>query len=238
MRTPQRRTWIRPASSSAASEASGSAGIPRADGPRKTLSNSHFAQAAAVNQLGEMTGRDSGPNGFRGVFWASAGAQPVELRALGGGNSGAFADDLDDRGHIVGSALKYDAGGYTLGTRAILWNRQGDPTELPDLDTRDIGYAWTRAHAINAAGTIVGMSAKYTGGNGYRAVIWESPTSIAELTPLALSSDGTTTDEALGHQRRKRYCRRVPGTRREHVFGHARGAVGVTGPIARPQSTD
>src|SRR5689334_13537760 len=79
-------------------------------------------------------------------------------------------------GYAVGTAFKLVNGANRF-QRALLWDANGNVTELGNLGTDTDGGTDTEAHAVNSTGTIVGLSEKYAADGTYfgpRAVRWGS----------------------------------------------------------------
>jgi hypothetical protein len=164
------------------------------------------ACAYAVNGGGRAAGWAtkyvSGSNqGERAVRWDASGTVATELGNLGtnGNFTGARAYAINNAGTAVGFGLKY-AGATFLGYRATRWGASGTAVwELGNLGTDAIGFTSGAAFAINAAGTVVGYSKKYVGGNdvGSRAVRWGGSGTVAtELGNLGVSTNGSTDGRA------------------------------------------
>ena len=140
--------------------------------------------------------------GFRAVGWDSTGA--IELANLGTDSVGTTfsgAAAINSTGTTVGSASKY-VGGKNFGYRAVRWDSWvASATELGDLGVSSAGYAASQATAINAGGTIIGVSDKFSDSGtdlGSRAVRWQpSGTTPVELGNLGTDPTGTTTVSAI-----------------------------------------
>ena len=106
------------------------------------------AEAAAINEAGQVVGWVRGGSAFHAALWA--GGNLVELPALGGGRNvpDTFATDINNAGQIVGSSVLVD-GAFS---HAVLWNG-GAPIDLGTL-----GGPESRASAMNESGQIVGES--------------------------------------------------------------------------------
>ncbi len=115
-----------------------------------------------------------------------------------GGFKGGWVTGVNNAGTAIGIALRYDAADAEIGLSAIRWDGSGAAaTELGNLGPGLNGYANSYANAINNAGTIVGsveVSDTVSGGTlGYRAVRWESLSTVAtELGNLGKDGEGFT----------------------------------------------
>src|SRR5205823_6340177 len=121
-----------------------------------------------------------GDKGPRAVHWDAWGTAATELENLGtdsGGGTDSQAFALNTAGTTVGFSEKYVSGFYK-GTRAVRWDASSTvATELGNLGTEAVsGQAYSRAYAINTAGTAAGFARKYVSGSdkGSRAVRWDA----------------------------------------------------------------
>jgi hypothetical protein len=100
----------------------------------------------------------------------------------------------------VGRGSVYSASdGTYLGQRAIRWDALGNAAELGNFGTSGDGFTISEAHAINSAGTTVGIANRYSLGVflGIRAVRWDaSGTAATELGNLGTNSSGVTGSNA------------------------------------------
>jgi hypothetical protein len=106
----------------------------------------------------------------------------VELGNLGADMNGIASSSMsgiDNAGTAVGGAVKYNAAGEYLGTRAVRWDSSSTAaTELGNLGADGSGVAYGIAYAINDSGAAVGWT-------GARAVRWDgSGTAATELANL------------------------------------------------------
>lgn len=133
-----------------------------------TLPGGIASEAFGINNLGDIVGYSSGPDGVRAVLW-TPGSKMQPLAPLAGGTfSKAFG--INDSGLIVGSS------GSPVGTRASLWKR-GRIQTLGALP----GETFSEAYAINSSGSIVGNS---RGPAGMRGFLWESKKGMQALLAL------------------------------------------------------
>lgn len=103
--------------------------------------------AVAINSNGEIVGTEFQPFGSYGVPILWTNGERIVLPDLG---EGAFANDINEAGVIVGSVIVN--GNY----RAARWvNRQLELLPLPDFQTED-GIVWSLAESINSSGVITG----------------------------------------------------------------------------------
>jgi probable HAF family extracellular repeat protein len=120
--------------------------------------------------------------GPRAVRWDGSGMPAVELGNLGVDTNGIASSSvfgINNAGTAVGGAVKYNAVGESLGTRAVRWlGSDIAATELGNLGTDINGVTYGAAFAINDAGTAVGWA-------GGSAVRWDgSGTAATELANL------------------------------------------------------
>lgn len=110
-----------------------------------------FSWAAGINGRGEVVGR-----GVHALLWSREG----EIRDLGTLGTGlrSRADDVNDRGDVVGSSELTPDGEW----HAFVWTEENGLVDLGTLP----GASSSEAVAINNRGQIVGTS-------GGRAVVWE-----------------------------------------------------------------
>jgi hypothetical protein len=159
--------------------------------------------AFAVNAAGTAVGwaEKWAPNGKvwfgnRAVRWDASGTAATELGTLGlsGTNppqSSGIAYAVNDAGTAAGYSQKY-VGGILKGTRAVRWDWDAPlaaATELGNLGLDGSGSTTACAYALNGAGTAVGYSQKYVGGDdkGSRAVIWLQDAIAIDLTELGVA---------------------------------------------------
>ncbi|HEU5042379.1 MAG TPA: hypothetical protein VFT84_16245 [Gemmatimonadales bacterium] len=130
----------------------------------------HHSFAADVNNPGEVVGWaetavhdstcvDDQVLQFLAVVWdpkaGSSGA--VKARALRplGDNSASAATAINDRGQVVGISGDCDqAVGRFSARHAVIWQKNGKPTEIPNLG----GTTWHTPMDINERGDVVGFS--------------------------------------------------------------------------------
>ena len=143
---------------------------------------------------------DGSNKGDRAVRWSASGAV-TELGNLGVDSNGstiARAYAVNAGGTAVGIATLF-LDGINKGYRAARWSDSGMVTELDGLGIGSNGRAFSRAGAVNDAGTAVGYANKYVGGSdkGLRAVRWNaSGTAATELGELGTDIAGWTDAEA------------------------------------------
>lgn len=143
------------------------------------ITSGTVAQAGALLVAGSPTYDQATSTGLTNAVIRASQGSPVN-------NSGAAAAFAD----------KY-VGGNNMGNRPVRWDASGTAAvELGNLGTDSSGVTKAYARGINAAGTAVGMSYKYEGGNlkGQRAVRWDAASAAAtaatELGGLGTRSDG------------------------------------------------
>ena len=165
------------------------------------------SRAYALNDAGTAAGEarkyESGNDkGVRAVRWDAAAGAATELGNLGADGSGvtySFAFALNDAGTAAGVADKYESGTFR-GTCAVRWDAStGAATELGNLGADSAGNTYSRAYALNDAGTAAGIADKYESGSfkGARAVRWDASGAAAtELGNLGTSGAGYTTSLA------------------------------------------
>jgi hypothetical protein len=169
----------------------------------------HRSAAYAINDAGVAVGFTSvgspASSGDRAIRWNPAsGNAPTVLGTLGtspGGESYAYAYDINSIGTAVGMSYKYENGEYR-GLRGARWGlSEITPVELPALGGDAGGIAGVNfAYKINTSGTTVGVSQKYdASGNslGIRPVRWATNGTVTELGILGTSPAGQTDGIAL-----------------------------------------
>ncbi|MGA2266483.1 MAG: DUF3466 family protein [Phycisphaerae bacterium] len=159
---------------------------------------------ASKYQYDDETGLDY--RGSRAARWDASGTV-TELGSIeygtdsdGYGESQALA--VNASGVAVGWAEKFTpSGSESKGNRAVRWNADGTAMELDDLGlSSDEHTTLASALAVNNAGTAVGKSLKYDGGEykGWRAVRWDaSGTAATELGNLGTTASGVTQGQAV-----------------------------------------
>ena len=126
--------------------------------------------AAGVNQRGDVVGWaetavhdptcvDAQVLQFRAAVWDPKDGSngKIKVRALRpfGDNSASAATAINDAGQVVGISGDCDQSvGRFSARHAVLWEKDGKPTELPNLG----GAAWHTPMDINAQGDVVGFS--------------------------------------------------------------------------------
>lgn len=158
--------------------------------------------------------------GVRTLRWNATATAASELGTLGtdiSGWTGCDGNSITNSGTAVGYAYRY-AGGTSLNTTgALRWSATSPvATELGDLGNNQL--VSSEAFAINAEGTAVGYSVKFSTRNlGERAVRW-NPSSITatELGTLGTDDRGVT------------YCRALAISSTGEVVGEAEKYNGNT----------
>jgi probable HAF family extracellular repeat protein len=134
-----------------------------------TLGGNH-SFAAGVNTRGEVVGWaetaehdstcvDAQVLGFRAVVWdpktgTSGRIKTRELPPLGD-DAASAATAINDAGQVVGISGDCDqAVGRFSARHAVLWDKNGKPSEIPNLG----GVTWHTPMDINGAGDVVGFS--------------------------------------------------------------------------------
>jgi hypothetical protein len=145
----------------------------------------------AINAAGAAVGSapkyDTQGNydGRRGVRWNAGSTTAIELEVLGTDADG-FTDsqalDINDAGVAAGFALKYNEQGLSEGRRAVLWNDEGQVTELGNLPG---GYEGGEAYDVNEHGIAVGSAERPEGFNStFVAVYWDAAGNAVDLNTL------------------------------------------------------
>ena len=102
-------------------------------------------------------------------------------------------------GTAIGYADKY-VSGTSLGNRVIRWDSTGNAVELGTLGTANDKATYSRAIAVNTAGTAVGVAQKYTAGGvllGLRPVRWDAVgVAATELGTLGTDIAGVSAGQA------------------------------------------
>jgi len=133
--------------------------------------------------------------GFRAVRW-DANGNVTELGTLGirpaNNLNGPSVQGILEDGTVLGGAEKFDASGFNLGTRPVLWRPDGTIQELellvPDGEVGSNGSA----EQMNSSGVIVGKVNRDANnlGLGLDSVRWDANGNIALLGNLGTDSDG------------------------------------------------
>jgi probable HAF family extracellular repeat protein len=135
---------------------------------------------------------------FRAALWEPATGTMRQLRPLPGDSTSA-ATAINDRGQAVGISGQCDvAVGEFSAIHAVMWDADGQPTELPNLG----GEAWHTPMDINQAGDVAGFSNPpgVTGGVfDTHAFLWTKERGIVDLGVLP----GDEFSEALGINARR-----------------------------------
>jgi hypothetical protein len=149
------------------------------------------SQTNAINDAGTAVGvarKYDGAGvdmGLRAVRWDASGTAATELENLGANSSdrGSVPLAINNAGTAVGHVAKYDDNvnelgvGYIVDSRAVRWDASGAATELGGLGANVAGNMFSKAEAINAAGTAIGFVTEYgPSGNyiGRHAVRWDA----------------------------------------------------------------
>jgi len=154
--------------------------------------------------VGSATRFSAGINrGTRAVRWDNSGNAATELGHLGTTSAGitfSSANAVNTAGTAVGWAYTISNNDFR-DERAVRWSASGSvATELGNLGTSSTGLSYSRAYAINDAGTAVGHSSKYVASTDYdvRAVRWNaSGTAATELGYIGALANGRIYTEAL-----------------------------------------
>jgi probable HAF family extracellular repeat protein len=172
--------------------------------PLPTLGGNN-GYATAVNQRGQVVGwaetavHDPTCDApqvlqFRAVRWEPRTRRARELRPLPG-DSASAATAINARGQVVGISGECDqAVGRFTARHAVLWERDGSVTELPNLG----GLSWHTPTAINARGDVVGFSnppGEVPGDFIAHAFLWTREDGIRDLGTLP--GDETSQAQAI-----------------------------------------
>ena len=128
----------------------------------------------------------------QGVIYLPVYGGPTYDPATSTGFQGNWAEEVNSSGLAVGNAEKF-ASGADLGNRAVRWDALGPAVELGNLGTDGSGWGSGGALGVNAAGTAVGYSGKFSGATyvGQRAVRWDAGSATAtELGDLGTDITG------------------------------------------------
>jgi len=136
------------------------------------------SKATAINDLGDVVGTSLVASGAERAFiWSSASAGPMTDLGLLPGADNCEANDINDRGQVVGScSVPLENGSHI--SRAVLWS---DGTVI-SLDARHSRTDHSVARGINDRGEVYGTT-------GRRLVLWIGD----ERVPV-----GTTSTSSLG----------------------------------------
>jgi|HubBroStandDraft_1064217.scaffolds.fasta_scaffold112893_1 probable HAF family extracellular repeat protein len=162
--------------------------------PLPTLPGGNSAQAIAINDSGQVIGFSENdklekpgdcatPNqvlDFEAVIW---GPKPGEIRELPPlpGDTVGFAGATNDKGQVVGTSglcSNTTTNGLVIGPHAVLWERDGSPTDLGNLGGTTINLA----AGINERGEVVGGSQSKDG--NVHAFLWTKDTGMQDLGVL------------------------------------------------------
>ena len=165
----------------------------------------------AVNEGRTVVGTSNYYNGntflgSRAARWSPASPVPTQLGSLTPDTDGTVfskALDVNEGGLTVGQSGKYNAGGTWIGNRAVKWGANTTtPIELPltQFNYSATGFTSSSAHAVNDAGTIVGVAESYDNDKefaGTRAMRWKSNNTFQTLNPLGYNPEFKTMCEAI-----------------------------------------
>ena len=145
--------------------------------------------AVAINSNGDIVGTEFQPVGSYGVPILWTNGERIELPDLG---EGAFANDINDAGVIVGSVIV--KGNY----RAARWvNRELELLPVPEFETPD-GVVWSLAQSINSAGVITGTVRSPAGsGTPSSALRWDDK-GVSFIESGGLETKGIAIDNLGG----------------------------------------
>lgn len=130
---------------------------------------------------------------FRAALWDLRSGEMTELAPLSGDSTSA-ATAINETGQAVGISGECSnaVGGFSA-QHAVLWDRNGDPTEIDNLG----GDAWHTPMDLNNRGDVVGFGnpAGVPGDAfGIHAFLWTRHAGIVDLGVL----EGDATSQALG----------------------------------------
>jgi probable HAF family extracellular repeat protein len=137
------------------------------------LVSTGYSSARAVNFSGEVAGTYRNGNDHHAFYWDGSGPV-VDLGDLG--SPGAFANDINDQGAVVGEA-HIDNGALYPPAHAYVWTREDGMTDL-GAATPD---GWSAASFINNRGEIAG--GVYESGGVSRAAFWTADGTLMEIGP-------------------------------------------------------
>ncbi|MBC8106384.1 MAG: hypothetical protein H7Z14_07330 [Anaerolineae bacterium] len=173
--------------------------------------STYFGSANAINAAGVIVGEARKTNGsqdlgMRAVRWSAGDHTITELGTLGTSASGltnVHADVVNPAGTTVGRGTRYNFIGQLTGTPPIRWEAGSTVAiELESFGNNQGGTSQSDVKSINAFGTAVGWSHKYTNGRhtSTGAARWDgNSTTITELYGIGPDvAAGTISNLALG----------------------------------------
>jgi len=143
------------------------------------------SSVAAMNSVGQITGRSSNARGFEHAFRWSASTGMVDLGTLGGLTSSGTA--INAAGQVTGSSERPDGS-----THAFIWSTG---TGMVDLGT--LGGPSSYGEVINGAGQVAGTSSTASG--RLDAFVWSASQGMVDLGNLGGDRIEVLAINASGH---------------------------------------
>ena len=153
-----------------------------------------FATAYAVNELGNVVGQSrlTGTFAANAFFASGPTATLIDLGTLPGGTS-SLAQDINDRGIVVGYAEIFNSSLGLFGSRVTAWRRVGGQWGIADLGTFN-NHLYNEASGVNNQGDIIGRA--YTNGAA-EPFLWTGGV-YHNLNNLLVGGGSIVIEEAIG----------------------------------------
>ncbi|HEY2119930.1 MAG TPA: hypothetical protein VGH37_12145 [Candidatus Acidoferrum sp.] len=158
-----------------------------------TLPGGTSSQAFAINDLGQVVGAVSVPEGTHAFLWTDSGGMQ-DLGTLPGGGAYSYASGINLEGTIAGTSAFTQP--FDGNTHAFVWTKSSGMQDLGTLGCPDI----TGATGINFFSEVVGISTipPCLGGGLYRAFIAYFKSSDGTIQSLGtLPGGSSSTGEAI-----------------------------------------
>lgn len=155
------------------------AGTPGTAGAATQIVDLGFGRATAVNERDVVVGTDQYYTYGLATSWDAEGNR-TGLGTLPG-YTHSYADDINERDTVVGTALTLDPENRTLAQTAVRWDRDRRISRLGDVR----GRPFSNATAINDLGVAIGSAGTTTGPDTQmHAVRWDRSGTALDLGSL------------------------------------------------------